>query len=218
MQEVYFISGLGANEHAFMNLQLPGIKQIHLKWFQPLVKETMESYAKRMSEKITTKDPIIVGLSLGGMVAIEIAKIIPVKKTILISSCKTAKEVPWYFKIGRVLPAHKLIPVSWIAGSYGPIVWFLGAITDEQLDRLKKVIDKSLFYRFDKWAMDAIVKWKNNIIPPNVIHIHGNKDKMLPYKFVKADHTIDGGTHLMVLTKGKKVSEILLHELRNELH
>jgi pimeloyl-ACP methyl ester carboxylesterase len=178
----------------------------------------METYAKRLSEKITTPNPIIVGLSLGGMMAIEIAKLIPVKKVILISSSKTYKEVPWYFRIGRALPLHKLIPVSWIANSYGPIVWFLGVITDEQKNRLKKVIDKSLFYRFDKWAMDAVVKWKNEIVPPNVVHIHGAKDKMLPHRFVKADYTIEKGTHLMVLTLGKKISEILLHELRGELN
>lgn len=214
MQEVYFISGLGANEHAFMNLQLPGVKQIHLNWFEPAPNDTMETYAKRMSEKITTKDPIIIGLSLGGMMAIEIAKLIPVKKIILISSAKTVKEIPWYFKIGRFIPAHKLIPVSWIAGSYGPVVWLLGAITDEQLDRLKKVIDISLFRRFDKWAMDAVVKWKNEIIPPNVIHIHGAKDKMLPYRFVTADYTIEKGTHLMVLTEAKKISAVLMKELQ----
>lgn len=215
MREVYFISGLGANEFAFMNLQLPGIKMIHLNWFQPLQKETMETYAKRMSEKITSKDPIIVGFSLGGMIAVEIAKIIPVKKVILISSAKTHKEIPWYFKIGRIVPAYKWIPVGWIADSYGPIVWFLGAITKEQRDRLKKVIDKSLFYRFDKWAMNAIVHWKNEIIPRNIIHIHGAKDKMLPHRFIKADYTIEKGTHLMVLTLAKKISEILIKEIND---
>jgi pimeloyl-ACP methyl ester carboxylesterase len=92
MQEVYFISGLGANEHAFMNLQLPGIKPIYLKWFQPLQNDTMETYAKRMSELITTKDPIIVGLSLGGMIAVEIAKIIPVKKSFLFRAQKHKKK------------------------------------------------------------------------------------------------------------------------------
>jgi pimeloyl-ACP methyl ester carboxylesterase len=213
MQEIYFISGLGANEHAFMNLQLPDIKAIHLKWFQPLPNDTMETYAKRMSELITTKDPIIVGLSLGGMIAVEIAKLIPVKKVILISSAKTQKEIPPYFRFGRILPIQKWIPVGWIASSYGPIVWFLGAITNEQRDRLKKVIDKSLFYRFDKWAMNQVVHWRNETIPQNIVHIHGAKDKMLPLRFVKADHVINNGTHLMVLTQGKKIAEVLLKEL-----
>lgn len=62
---------------------------------------------------------------------------------------------------------------------------------------------------FVKWAIDAILRWKNSGIPPNLVHIHGTADALLPYRFVKADYTIMNGKHVMPLDKHEEISRLL---------
>ena len=62
---------------------------------------------------------------------------------------------------------------------------------------------------FTKWATGAILSWNNSTVPPNVIHIHGTADTLLPYRYVTAAHTIKQGTHLMVMDKATEISALL---------
>ena len=62
---------------------------------------------------------------------------------------------------------------------------------------------------FLKWAINAIVNWQNQVAPPRIIHIHGTKDILLPYAFVKADITVKGGVHLMVMKNPEMISKLL---------
>jgi len=205
MREVYFISGLGANEFAFMNLQLPGVKMIHLNWFQPLKKETIEDYAKRMSEKITTKDPIIVGLSLGGMVAVEMAKQVAIEKLILISAVKTFNEIPRWMRITGTLRLHKWVPIKSNRFTERADDRRMGIETMEDknfVDHYRKNADP----KYIEWAVDQIFNWKNTWIPENLFHIHGEKDRMFPLRNIKATHIIKEGTHIMILNKANEIS------------
>ena len=60
--------------------------------------ETIANYAMRMCEDILHKNPVLVGVSFGGIMAQEMSQFITTKKVILISSVKrqkrTAKKVP----------------------------------------------------------------------------------------------------------------------------
>jgi hypothetical protein len=63
-------------------------------------------------------------------------------------------------------------------------------------------------------AVDCIVKWKNEVRPENLIHVHGTADRVLPHsKVVACDYTIKGGTHFMIINKGEEISEIINKEL-----
>lgn len=202
---IYFLSGLGADETVFHGLQLPGFDRIYLNWIEPLPAERIEDYAKRMAERITEPNPIIVGLSFGGMLAMEIAKLIPVKQLILISSAKTAKELPPYFRLCSYVPLHTVLPLQSVAGSDALMGFFFGVRTDLQKERLRKIILNST-HGFNKWAINALVHWKNKTINAPVLHIHGNSDKLLPLAFVNADIIIEGGNHFMIMLKAKEIS------------
>jgi len=52
-----------------------------------------------MREKITEPDPVLIGLSFGGIMCTEIAKQIPVEKIIIISSIKHSGELPFWMKV-----------------------------------------------------------------------------------------------------------------------
>jgi hypothetical protein len=62
---------------------------------------------------------------------------------------------------------------------------------------------------FTKWAIYSILHWQNEVIPNNLVHIHGTADKLLPYRLVKADYTIKNGPHLMIMNQPKEISELL---------
>lgn len=206
--KVYFISGLGSDERAFRALELGGIEPIHLNWIEPLKNESIEAYAKRMADRITLPDPVIVGLSFGGMMAIEIAKLIPVKKLILISSAKGRKELPPYFALCRYIPFHKLLPLRAMSSHPKAMFFIFGARNEDQKKHLKDVINNQV-KGFNAWAIDRIVKWKNHESPANLVHIHGNSDNLLPHRYVKVDHTIHKGGHLMIVNQAKEVSALL---------
>lgn len=74
---VYFISGLGADKRIFSKLTLSAeFDIIHIDWIVPFSKETLVSYAKRLSKVIDVNNPFaLIGVSFGGMIAVEIAKL-----------------------------------------------------------------------------------------------------------------------------------------------
>src|ERR1700761_2424746 len=111
MSKAYLIPGLGADSRIYNNIVIDGYELIKLDWIEPDSTDTLKSYAQKLILQYNI-EPLsaIVGNSLGGMIAIEIAKIIPAKKVILISSIKTAAEAPVYFSFFRALPVYKLIP------------------------------------------------------------------------------------------------------------
>jgi hypothetical protein len=73
---------------------------------------------------------------------------------------------------------------------------------------LKALIRKSR-PQFVRWALHAILTWRNTEIPKSLVHIHGTKDKILPIRFTKPTHIITGGGHLMVLNRANEINKIL---------
>ncbi len=213
--KVYFISGLGADHTAFRALQLPGIEPVHLAWLEPHAREPIEEYAKRMAEKITLPDPCVVGLSFGGMMSIEISKHIPLKKMLLISSAKGRHEIPPYFRLAKYVPLHRMLPLERIATNPRTMRFIFGTRTEEQKKALNAVINNTI-NGFNAWAIDKVVNWKNTYQPENLFHIHGDADHLLPRRFVKADHIIAGGGHLMVVNQAKEISAVLRMQLLHE--
>lgn len=207
--KVYFISGLGADKRIFKHIQLPfSFDTIHLDWINPLQRESLEAYAIRMSESINTTEPFaLVGLSMGGMIACEIAKRFPPVALILISSVPTSNQLPGYFKIAYRLNLHKLVPVRMLkAGSL--MKRFFTAEDSEDKKIIRQVILET-DPAFIKWAITAILEWQNDVVPESTCHIHGSKDEILPARYTTPTYTIDAGTHMMVMTKAAQINRLI---------
>jgi pimeloyl-ACP methyl ester carboxylesterase len=112
MSKVYLISGLGADPRLFNNVVLPaGYEVVLVDWLIPNSTDTLTIYAQTIINQHNIKEKsIVIGVSLGGMISVEIAKQVKLDKVILISSIKTDSEAPWYFKYFRSLPVYKVIP------------------------------------------------------------------------------------------------------------
>jgi pimeloyl-ACP methyl ester carboxylesterase len=207
---IYLISGLGADSRAFLNLKFdPSLNTIHLDWINANKNESLESYAIRLAQTIDTSTPFyLIGLSLGGMIATEIGKVLHPVKTILISSVCCYTELPLWYRLGGRLRLHKLIP-SHLEHNATMFLYWLFSLTQQHDKKILKQVMADSDVRFTKWAMDAVTKWKNTTIPINTIRIHGDKDRVLPITNFTPDYMIKNGGHLMVMNRSLEVSRIL---------
>ena len=211
-KEIYIFSGLGADERVFQHLDFPGFAITYIKWIVPQEKETIEQYAGRLLTQITSTKPVLIGLSFGGLMAIEVAKQIETEKVILIASAKTKKEIPFYYRVAGKLGLHKLLPTALLKSSNIITNWFFGAnsISDKML--LKQIlIDTDP--AFLKWAIDRTVTWTNLTTPRKIVHIHGTSDRILPLRFVTSNMSINKGGHLVTLNKAHELNEVLREQL-----
>lgn len=142
------------------------------------------------------------------MLATEIAKADPAAKVIILSSTKTGSEFPGYLRVGKYLPLYKWSPASVAKKLVLQASAILGGSTPEEKKLLHQIIRESDM-DFVRWAIGAILQWENNIVPSNLVHIHGTADKLLPFRYVKADYRIEGGSHVMTLDKHQELSHLL---------
>jgi pimeloyl-ACP methyl ester carboxylesterase len=216
MSKVYLISGLGADSRLFKNVVLPaGYEVVLVDWLIPNYTDTLTIYSQKIINQYDiNENSIVIGVSLGGMISVEIAKQVKLDKVILISSIKTDKEAPWHFKFFRSIPVYKVIP-----GKLMPHVGFLikpifGNMNPDDLQLFKSMLSNSSPV-FLKWAMRTVLYWKNNVELSNLYHIIGNNDLMFPYKNIKNPTAIiKGGTHIMVFDRADEINKLLSEILK----
>ena len=207
--KTYFISGIAADRRLFRHIHLPpGFNAVYLDWNKPHPDESLKNYADRLSENINKEELfVLIGTSLGGIMATEIAlKYNPVA-VIIIGSVPVVSQLPRYFRIAEKLKLYKLFPGSFYKFS-AKVKHYL---TPEDPD------DKKLIIRmiaetdpaFITWGIQAVLKWRNRRIPKSLYHIHGTRDEVFPYRFTSPTHTITKGDHVIVITRYEEVNKII---------
>jgi pimeloyl-ACP methyl ester carboxylesterase len=207
--KVYFISGIAADCRLFKNIFLPeGFERIFLEWIVPLRNETIAEYAYRLAEKINPNEPfLLIGTSLGGIIASEISLRYNPLATIIIASVPVISQLPGYYRLVNSMNMQKLVPGS---------LYKFSAVIKHYFSR-EKAEDKKIIIRmiketdpdFIRWGINAILKWSNRQIPKNLYHIHGTRDEIFPYGFTSPTHTIPKGDHVIVITRSKEINSIL---------
>ena len=206
MKELFLLSGLGADKRVFDFLDLGDYSIHHITWIIPLPKESMAEYATRLLPQITSHKPVLIGVSFGGMIALEIAKLISAEKVILISSAKSPNAIPSYFKLIPKLRLEKWMRPASLKKPNEIFFWLFG-VTSKDHKALLASIMKETDEIFLTWAIDAVTRWGNTTSSNHVIQIHGTKDRILNVQ--NADYLVNGGGHLMVVTQAREVSDIL---------
>ena len=208
---IYFVPGLAAGPEIFENLTLDKEKyELHyLRWFQPLAQEeSISNYAMRMVELIEHENPILIGVSFGGIMVQEMSKHVKTKKVFIISSVKSKNELPLRFKVANFSNAYKMFPTSLVSNFENYTQFFVG----KRLKKRAKIYKRYLSERSEKyinWSVKNVVKWRQNEILDDIIHIHGTNDLVFPIRRIKNAIKIEGGTHIMILNRAKEISEII---------
>lgn len=214
MSTIYLIAGLGADTRVYNNIDLHEHEVVPVDWIAPNELDTLSTYAQKLIHQYNIhSNAIIIGNSLGGMIAVEIAKLLPVKKVILISSIKTVNEAPWYFSLFRKLPVYKFIPGKLFTSLGFMIKPLFGHMNAEDAWLFNDML-KNTSPVFVKWAMKAILHWKNETVPPNLYHITGNKDLVFSYKRFHGATIVNGGTHIMIFDRAKEINKLLKRILK----
>ena len=212
-EKIYILSGLGADRRVFKFIKFNNFEPVFIDWIIPLKNESIENYANRISKQIKEDKPIVLGISFGGIIAIEISKQIETKKLILLSTAKTKYELPKLYLILGKLGLLKIMPTQLLKQNNFIVNYLFGVKSKEEKKLLKNILNDTES-EFLKWALEKIINWKNTEIPENFIHIHGTNDKIIPDKKNMSNIQIKDGGHLMTLNKFNELNKVINIELK----
>jgi pimeloyl-ACP methyl ester carboxylesterase len=210
MAKLFLVSGLGADERLFKNLDLSGFDVVPVTWIEPEKKDSLTSYATKLIQQFGIEDgDSVIGVSLGGMLTVEISKQLKLKHAIIISSIKSRSEAPWYFAFFRAVPLDRLIS--------GQFVKSLGPLIKPLFGKFAGSKESPLFYSmlqnsspvFLSWAMRAVLEWNGDPAKTRINHLAGDNDLIFQHRRIKDAIVIPKGDHMMVFTRAKELSPII---------
>ena len=208
---IYFVPGLAANPSIFDKIRLSGkdYEFHYIEWLIPESKtESLEHYARRMSQLVRHQNSILIGVSFGGVLVQEMKAYCQPQKVIIISSIKSKHEMPARMHFAQKTKAHKILPTRVFSNIEKYEKFAFGKLLKGRVKLYKKYLSmRDELYL--PWAIDRIVNWERTREDDEVIHIHGTKDFIFPYENIKTCIPIENGTHIMVLTRAKEINTIL---------
>ena len=213
---LYCMPGMAASPKIFEFISLPKPINIHLlSWIPPLKDEPLTDYAIRMCERVTQTNPILLGVSFGGVLVQEMSKYLPGCQVVIVSSIKSKDELPLSLKMAKKTNAHKLLPMQWINNLDNLSLFVFGEGIQKRLALYQKYLsERNPDYL--SWAIDSLVNWDKTEISNNIIHIHGEKDTVFPIKNLSHPFIKIKGGHAAIITQAhwfnKELSKILLKD------
>ncbi|OCX53787.1 hypothetical protein BEL04_05740 [Mucilaginibacter sp. PPCGB 2223] len=214
---VFLVAGLGADERLFRNLDLSGFEVIPALWLKPEKADTLTTYATKLIREYGIRQgDAVIGVSLGGMLTVEIAKQVKLAHAIIISSIKSKAEAPWYFGFFRAFPIYRLFT--------GGFVKKLGPLLRPLFGVFAGSKEAPLFYSmlqnsdpdFLTWAMYAALGWNGDPAPYPIHQFIGSKDLIFNAKKAKSATVIPGADHMLVFTRAAEISPAIRKILNNE--
>lgn len=202
--------GLAASTAIFERIELPetDFETFLLEWEIPLGNESLADYAKRITEKIKHPNPVLIGVSFGGILVQEMAKYIDARKVIIISSVKSNKEFSRRIKIAKTTSAYKLIPMRLLLRLENLLEFTFGEKTKKKIELYRKYLSVRDI-RYLEWAIEKVVLWDRTEADEKVIHIHGDADDVFSIQNISNCIVVKGGTHILILSKYKWLNENL---------
>ena len=210
--KIFAISGLGADKRVFKYLKLNS-QIVVIDWISPLKNENIENYAKRLIKNtIINKNDCVLGVSFGGLVAVEISKIVKPKCTILISSTEIKTDLRFTYRLFGKTQIMKLIPKKVLNPPKIIANYIFGAENKELLHQILNDTDLD----FAKWAINELICWKNIQTIENCLKINGDKDKLIPCKQNKNSMIVKNGKHFMIVDKSEEISNIINNWIKQQ--
>ena len=208
--QVYLMPGMAAGPSIFERILLPKERfEVHLlEWEIPNKDESLQSYAKRMLRHIAHKNPVLIGVSFGGVIVQEMAKFIDLERLIIISSVKCSEELPPRMKFASKTGLFKLIPT----GLADYVDYFEKIAVGDFLKKRAKLYKQYISItdkQYLNWAIKNMVNWQCEKPDEKVIHIHGDRDEVFPIKNIRNAIVVKGGTHIMIINRFRWFNENL---------
>jgi pimeloyl-ACP methyl ester carboxylesterase len=204
---VFLITGFALDKRAFslLNFNADIYQFIDLI---PVVKgETLREYALRLGEGIGMQpEDIIGGVSLGGMLALEIAKAVKVRGVILIASCTHPRQIRPQFLI--FAPLAPFVPEFLIRRIFLliPLILKWQKMLSPTGQALLADIMGSFPPSLLKSLPPLIRNWSGQKPPANFRHIHSEGDWLIkPHGSKDELRILKGKNHLITVSHPKEV-------------
>lgn len=207
---VYFMPGLAASPGIFEYISLPPeLFEMHfLEWFIPGKGMSLEAYAREMATHVVHERPVLVGVSFGGLLVQEMARMVAARKVIIISSIKQRSELPRRLIFAKYTKIHKLLPTGLVNNVELLASYAFGETVNKRIKLYEQYLSVKDKYYLD-WSIDQVINWNPTRYPEDLIHIHGEKDAVFPIKYIKHCIAVSEGTHTMILHRYKWFNERL---------
>ena len=199
MGRLVLIPGLGADARLFAAVR--DLDPVIPPWL-PVDGGDLAAYARRYVEAgwIRPGDRIG-GSSFGGMLAQEIARLVPLRCLLLITTCRSRLGISPGLRF--LSPLSRLVPVV-----HEPAP-FIAKILGIKLGAVKpahwRIVEgwvRAGEPRYLRWAARTAGAWRGVALPSGlpVFQIHGSHDRLMPVVHSGADTVITGAGHLLPIT------------------
>lgn len=208
------VPGLGVDSRLFYRQREEFPDAIVPVWLQPERRETLARYAERLAAAavrgVERGTVVVGGLSLGGMLALEMSRLLDARAVVLIASCRSPRAVcgplHWAERLGRAIPP---VVVGWALG-LAPLVCGrgggIGPADRKVLSEMVSQVPVPLL----RWGARAIMEWPGaEHVDAPVHHIHGDHDWVIPLRCVKPTVVVPGGSHVLNLSHPREVNRLL---------
>jgi pimeloyl-ACP methyl ester carboxylesterase len=179
-----------------------------LHWLPPQsARESLPGYAVRLAAAVPVAQACwLVGVSFGGVLALEVGRLRPLAKVVLVSSLASPHELPGPARLARATGLHHLLPPQLLPLVPRVAQWFFGARNGSEYELLQSII-RDTDPRFARWAIAQLLRWPgSNNVP--VARIHGTTDRLLPAGAAHSEYRLPGG-HFIIVSQAAEISRIL---------
>ncbi len=192
-------------------------------WIPHVEGESMRQYAARYARHLVDSDalgnpdaPLILGgVSMGGMMSLELSHHLPAAAIILIGSCTSARAVgPWMHALEQV---SRPINANIIGTGKAAASPFLGrGVPEEHRQNLITML-QDVPADFLKWCARSIVTWEGTTGKAPVHHIHGDNDWVIPHSRLTMPPAklVPKGAHVLNLSHPEEVNAFVHDVVRS---
>ncbi|HKP96167.1 MAG TPA: alpha/beta hydrolase [Fibrobacteria bacterium] len=209
---VFLITGFALDKRAFALMDLPADVYRALDLVPVLPGETLRAYARRMAAEIgLAPGDVIGGVSLGGMLALEMAKAVDVSGVLLIASATHPRHIRKRFKMWS--PLAGWVPEFLIRRIFTLIPRILAM--QNMLSPEGQALLADIMGRFPPALLKTfprmILGWPGCEPPANFRHIHSDGDWLIRPAGDPATLTLlSGKNHLITVSHPAEVRELVL--------
>jgi pimeloyl-ACP methyl ester carboxylesterase len=158
----------------------------------------------------TLRNNSFVGVSFGGMIAQDVAQIVPVESLIIISSVLDPSEMPAIYRGALARLGLRLLP-QWILNKPNFVLNYLFSIRTQAGRVALAEIIRDTDPAFVRWAINYVREWQkpNLVSVKDIRRLHGNADRIFPNKKNRSPiHSLNGG-HFIVYEAASEINSFL---------
>jgi hypothetical protein len=132
---------------------------------------------------------------------------------VLISSWKGPQEMPAHLKLLRGTHPERLLSKIFMQGSLPVIRWQMGVEKPEEVELLDSFLQMTSLEQL-RVQISACLNWEGPPQPvPGLVHLHGDRDRLMPLSNIQGAQVVKGGGHFMVFSHGAEVSALVAKAL-----